>query len=361
MLEGPAQRYRNVVKSGGIEHDVAQQFAVDQLQRVFDDLIRNMSSRGFFSQLFPGLAEKNVRGVYLWGGVGRGKTFLMDVFYETLPFKEKKRLHFHRLMRLIHQLLKEYQGEIDPLKKVADFFFREVRVLCFDEFFVSDITDAMLLANLLEELFLRNVVLIATSNVEPRNLYENGLQRERFLPAIDLIYTNTVVFNLIGERDHRLRALEAAEIYYLSTDEDCDAHLNSFFATIANEAAETETTLDIENRSISVIRRSGGIAWFEFLELCDGPRSQNDYIELAKLFHTVIVSNLPRLLDDGIARRFVSLVDEFYDRNVKLILTAAVPLEQLYGGDVLSLVFQRTFSRLREMQSQEYLQLAHLP
>ncbi|RPG50224.1 MAG: AFG1 family ATPase [Gammaproteobacteria bacterium TMED1] len=361
MLEGPAKRYSQALETGEIEQDAAQQQAVRELQRVFDDLVRNRQPKRYFPQMFPRTAEKKVQGLYLWGGVGRGKTFLMDVFYESLPLKTKRRLHFHRFMRLVHKLLREYQGQADPLKQVANFLHKEARVICFDEFFVSDITDAMLLASLLKELFLRNMVLIATSNVEPRNLYEDGLQRQRFLPAIDLIYANTVVFNITGECDHRLRTLESVETCYLISGGDNEAHLKALFSKIAHNAGDVGAVLDIENRQLRTLCCSGGVVWFDFLELCDGPRSQNDYIELAKLFHTVIVSGVPRLVEDNKARRFISLVDEFYDRNVKLILSAAVPLEELYGGYLLWTIFQRTLSRLKEMQSREYLQLAHLP
>ena len=361
VLEGPAKRYSKALETGEIDKDMAQHQAILELQRVFDDLVKNRHSRRFLPPMFSRLAEKKVRGLYLWGGVGRGKTYLMDIFYGTLPLRKKKRLHFHRFMQLVHQLLREYQGQTDPLKQVADFFCKEAKVICFDEFFVSDITDAMLLASLMRELFLRNTVLIATSNVEPRYLYENGLQRQRFLPAIDLIYKNTVVFKIAGEFDHRLRALEAVPTCYLIEREDSEIHLMALFSKLAGNEGDGGVTLDIENRQIRTLYCSGGVVWFDFIELCDGPRSQNDYIELAKLFHTVIVSGVPRLAEDNKARRFISLVDEFYDRNVKLILSAGVSLEELYGGDLLLSVFERTLSRLKEMQTKEYLQRAHLP
>ncbi len=374
MSDGPVNRYQAALNAGEIQYDDAQQLVVEELQRLFDELTRTperqgLFSRVFVSKIFGGSADGPISGLYLWGGVGRGKTYLMDIFYECLPFDQKTRLHFHRFMRLVHRRLKENQGTPDPLKHIAAKFAEDARVICFDEFFVSDITDAMLLATLLEELFRRGVVLVATSNVEPKNLYKNGLQRRKFLPAIDLIYENTVVLNVDGDRDHRLRALQSAEIYHSPLDQSAEDNLRLCFSSIAPDISpdtspnrgEEGVALEIEGRTINAFRCAEGVVWFDFYEICDGPRSQNDYIELARLFQTVLVANVPKMEADNLTRRFISLVDEFYDRNVKLILSAAVPVEELYAGNLLSFEFERTVSRLKEMQSQEYLATEHRP
>ena len=364
MSDGPARRYQAAIDSNEIHYDAAQLVAVQELQRVFDEINQPREVPGLLSRLLGRRSERNPgNGLYLWGGVGRGKTYLMDVFFDCLPTSKKTRLHFHRFMRLVHQRLQQVQGESNPLKKVAASFANEAEVICFDEFFVSDITDAMILAYLLEELFQRGVLLVATSNVEPRNLYKNGLQRRKFLPAIELIYQHTQVVNVDGDRDYRLRALQSAEIYHSPLDQAATENLHKSFAAIAPDAGRPDVVLEIENRSVKTLQCADGVVWFGFVELCGGPRSQNDYIELARLFQTVLVSNLPQLDGnmDSEARRFISLVDEFYDRNVKLILSAAVPINDLYVGNLLTFEFQRTASRLVEMQTMEYLSREHRP
>jgi cell division protein ZapE len=287
----------------------------------------------------------------------------MDLFYEELSMKEKKRLHFHRFMREVHRKLRDFQGEPDPLKKVAASFAGQARVICFDEFFVSDITDAMLLAGLLDEMFRLGVTLVATSNVEPDHLYENGLQRRKFLPAIELLNAHTLVHNLDGGLDYRLRALESAEIYHYPLDDAAEIGLQAAFRSISPDEGKVAVVLPIEGRDIDTRRCGDGVAWFEFAALCDGPRSQNDYIELARLFQTVLVGNVPRFGEEkeDQARRFISLVDEFYDRSVKLIISAESPVVDLYQGKRLAFEFQRTESRLQEMQSKEYLAKQHRP
>jgi cell division protein ZapE len=277
--------------------------------------------------------------------------------------KEKKRLHFHRFMREVHRKLRDFQGESDPLKKVAASFAGQARIICFDEFFVSDITDAMLLAGLLDEMFRLGVTLVATSNVEPDHLYENGLQRRKFLPAIELLNAHTLVHNLDGGLDYRLRALESAEIYHYPLDDAAEIGLQAAFRSISPDEGKVAVVLPIEGRDIDTRRCGDGVAWFEFAALCDGPRSQNDYIELARLFQTVLVGNVPRFGEEkeDQARRFISLVDEFYDRSVKLIISAESPILDLYQGQRLAFEFQRTESRLQEMQSKEYLAKQHKP
>jgi cell division protein ZapE len=299
----------------------------------------------------------------MWGGVGRGKTYLMDLFFESLPEDKRLRLHFHRFMRKVHQDLNQLQGQKNPLDLVAANFARETQVLCFDEFFVSDITDAMILAGLLEGLVKRGVSLVATSNVEPDHLYENGLQRKKFLPAIALLNQHTEVLNVDGGTDYRLRVLELAEIYHSPLDEAADKGLMNSFRSLSPDAGESDIDLEIEGRSIRARCSGDGVVWFDFTALCEGPRSQNDYIELARLYQTVLISSVPLFNSEkeDQARRFISLVDEFYDRNVKLILSASVPIESLYEGSRLTFEFQRTASRLWEMQSHEYLAREHRP
>lgn len=364
----PLEQYQRDLQMDGFVYDPVQEATVKKLQRVYEALIEqpiapdNLVDR--FKALFSRPKIELVSGLYMWGGVGRGKTYLMDLFYESLPFKEKKRLHFHRFMRLVHKELVELEGEADPLKKIADRFVAQTRVLCFDEFFVSDITDAMLLGTLLTELFERGVTLIATSNIDPDNLYKDGLQRDRFLPAIDQIKRHVTVVEVDGGTDYRLRTLEKLELYHSPLGDEAWATLEQSFKELIPEEAEVrqDVDLDVESRQIRCIKVADDAVWFDFYALCDGPRSQNDYIELAREFHTVFISGLPEFdgIDDMV-RRFVNLVDEFYDRGVKLILSATVPLEELYLGGRLHFEFERTRSRLLEMQSQEYLALPHKP
>lgn len=364
MAEGPLTRYEAAVTRGEIESDVAQVEALKHLQRLYDDLLKPTPRAGFLDRLFNHRpVPPSVKGLYFWGGVGRGKTYLMDLFYESLPFDNKSRMHFHRFMRMVHKELRDLQGEKNPLERIASNFARRSRILCFDEFFVSDITDAMILAGLLDALFKHRVVLVATSNVEPRNLYKDGLQRSKFLPAIDLLEQNTFVLNVDGGVDYRLRVLELAEIYHYPLDEAADESLSRSFKSLSPDEGESDTTLEIEGREIRARWSGDGVAWFEFLAVCDGPRSQNDYIELARIFQTVLISDVPRfgLKTEDQARRFISLVDEFYDRNVKLILSAEVALTSLYEGERLKFEFQRTESRLTEMQTKEYLAREHRP
>ncbi len=303
-----------------------------------------------------------VKGLYLWGGVGRGKTYLMDMFYECVPGPGKLRMHFHRFMYRVHADLTRLAGRKNPLDGVADGLAAEARLLCFDEFFVSDIGDAMILGELLEKLFARGVTLVATSNIEPDRLYENGLQRARFLPAIAALNTHTEVLRVDGGLDHRLRALEQAEIYHHPLDDGAERALRLAFNSLIHEAAVPADVLLIAGREIPTRATAEDVAWFDFPALCDSPRSATDYIEIARIYHAVLLSNVPRFgaNDDDRARRFISLVDEFYDRGVKLIMSAAVPITELYAGTRLAFEFERTRSRLLEMQSHESVSYTHL-
>jgi cell division protein ZapE len=339
-------------------------------------------------------AHSLVRGVYLWGGVGRGKTWLMDLFFQSLPFAEKRRRHFHRFMHDVHAELKSLQRREAPLQSVADGIAREARVLCFDELFVADIADAMILGGLFAALFERGVTLVATSNLPPRELYKNGLQRQRFVPTIELLEKHLDVVAVEGATDYRLRQLTQAGTYLPSDAPGTRGRLAALFEELAgldgedggtanasgesrsrrivNQSgrpwpAPTDTdpgrTIEIEGRPIPVVRERGSVVWFDFMAVCSGPRSQEDYIEIARNYQSVIVSDVPVFdsLHEDEARRFIALVDELYDRNVNLIVSAAAPPTGLYRGDRIAFQFERTASRLIEMQSEEYLAREHRP
>ena len=333
----------------------------------FEDLESRLEAQrprrgGLRTMFFRGDPIETVRGLYIWGGVGRGKTFLMDLFFECLGIENKRRVHFHRMMHDVHDRMKTLSFVEDPLDKVAASIAQDTRVLCFDEFFVSDIGDAMILGKLLEGLFKRGVTLVATSNSKPDDLYKDGLQRQRFLPAIQLLNEHTEVVNMDSGTDYRLRLLQKAGTYLSPDDEVAAERLNYFFDESASLRIETDRDLDINGRDIRARRCAKGVAWFRFEDICDGPRSQADYIEIARWYPSVIISGVPQFdarLDDQ-ARRFIALVDEFYDRRVKLILSAATGVNELYTGTRLSFEFDRTTSRLIEMQSTEYLALPHL-
>jgi cell division protein ZapE len=303
------------------------------------------------------------RGLYFWGGVGRGKTMLMDWFYESLRFSRRERSHFYRFMRQVHAELRNVTRRTQPLETVAERLARRARIICLDEFFVADIADAMILAGLFAGLFRRGVTLVATSNVAPEELYKDGLQRERFLPAIELIQTHMEVVHLDGGIDYRLRQLEQAPTYLDATREQTSAQLKRRFSALAGDTATYPAVLSIENRRIAAVATGAGMAWFEFGELCAGPRSQNDYIELAHSYHTIFISNIPEFTaaDEDAARRFIAAIDEFYDRGVKIVVSAAAEPAALYHGERLQLEFQRAASRLVEMQSQHYLAGQHRP
>jgi cell division protein ZapE len=360
------ERYERELERGHAR-DPAQEEAVEHLERLAAALVVAPAHRRWQRLLarLPGVESRvePVRGLYLWGGVGRGKTWLMDLFHECLPFPDKLRSHFHRFMHGVHAQLATLSGERDPLERVAARIAARTRVLCFDELYVSDITDAMILGNLFDGLFRQGVTLVATSNSPPEQLYRDGLQRQRFLPAIALIEAHTEVLHVRGATDYRLRALERAEIYHSPLDDDAERNLRRCFDDMAPEAGARGARIEIAGRSLRTRERADGVVWFDFAELCGGPRSQTDYIELAREYQTVLVSGVPQLdaASDDAARRLIALVDELYDHSVKLIVSAAVPLDQLYLGERLAFEFRRCESRLREMQSHDYLARPHLP
>jgi cell division protein ZapE len=369
MNLNPTERYQKDLLRPGFISDPTQLLAVEKLQSLYDVLIKaHVAKKPLFSSVVDGLFGRSavpIRGLYFWGGVGRGKTYLMDNFYESLPFEKKMRIHFHRFMRRVHQDLSSLDKEKNPLSIVANNISKEARIICFDEFFVSDITDAMILAVLFTELFQRGVTLVATSNIIPDGLYKDGLQRARFLPAIALLNLHTEVVNIDGGADYRLRSLQQAELYHCPLDDEADQSLyDGFFSLVPDKEKIIKVQeLEVEGRVIVARYNAEDVVWFDFLAVCDGPRSQNDYIELAKEYHAVVISDIPELTAEreDQARRFINLVDEFYDRSVKLLISAEKPLNELYSGNRLRFEFDRTVSRLLEMQSNEYLSRPHKP
>ena len=357
----PGERYRRGAAAGEWQSDPAQLAVLPALDRIAATLAAG-DERTLWQRL-RGAAPDAPRGLYLWGRVGRGKTFLTELFCAALPTARKRRVHFHRFMQDVHARLRELEGRSDPLEEVAAGIASELRVLVLDEFFVADIGDAMILGNLLRALFARGVVLVTTSNAPPQDLYRDGLQRERFLPAIALIERHCEVVELVSPTDWRLRALKQAPVYWTPPGMDAERALQAAFARVAHGALRRGFDLAINDRHIPVRAEADGAIWFGFDALCEGPRGVADYIEIARAYHTVLVSNVPQFTPqtDDAARRFVELVDELYDRGVNLVLSAAAPILDLYDGERLRAEFARTESRLIEMQSEDYLAREHRP
>jgi cell division protein ZapE len=359
--------YQADLRRPEFRHDAAQENAVQQLARVQQELVSRYEAAREANALsrfrIARQARVPVRGLYMWGGVGRGKTYLMDLFFDSLPFRRKLRMHFHRFMQRVHRELKELQGTVNPLEVVADHLHQEAVVICFDEFFVTDITDAMILGGLFEQLFLRGVTLVATSNIEPDRLYWNGLQRERFLPAIAVLKQNVDVLNVDSGVDYRRRALEQADLYYTPLGDEANAHLETAFKHLSNGMPVSHELIHVNYREVEIRARTKDVLWCNYDELCEKPRSAEDCIELAREFQTVLLSDVPQMggWDDNATRRFINMIDEFYDRSVKLIISAAVPIAELYAGTRLKFEFERTKSRLLEMQSTEYIGREHKP
>ncbi len=366
----PLEKYRQDLTRDDFLYDAAQENAVKNLQRLYEDLQSKPLAVSSFKKVlnrwkktYKKQAVKPVKGLYFWGGVGRGKTYLVDTFYDCLPFENKMRVHFHRFMHRVHQELKGLTGQSDPLKIIAKKFAQETCIICFDEFFVSDITDAMILGTLFEELFSHNVTLVATSNIIPNELYRNGLQRERFLPAIKLINEHTDIINVDSGVDYRLRTLEQAEIFHYPLDQQANDNLHRYFKQLSCEVGEESINIEINNRQLPTVFVSDGVVYFDFSVLCESARSQGDYMEISQIYHTVLLANVKQMgpESDDSTRRFIALVDEFYERNVKLIMSAETSLETLYTGGNLVFEFKRCLSRLQEMQSHDYLASEHLP
>jgi cell division protein ZapE len=359
------ERYLRELGARGFVSDAAQVAVVARLDALRTRLLQEHEprlwrriTRRFWS---TGTAV-DTRGIYLWGDVGRGKTWLMDLFYDSLTLRARQRRHFHHFMRDVHLRLKQFGAVRDPLELLARRMAAQTRLLCLDELYVSDIADAMLLGGLFEALLRHGVMLVITSNSPPDGLYRDGLQRARFLPAIQLLERELEVIPMDGAVDYRLRQLQRQPIYLDSSCPSVGSALQTLFDDLANEHGDNSTQLEICGRNLQAIRRRGDVVWFGFSTLCDGPRSQEDYIEIAREFHAVVLSDVPvfdSAQHDNAARRFIALVDEFYDQGVKLLLSAAASPTELYRGERLQFEFQRTASRLIEMRTQEYLARPH--
>ncbi|TDR82844.1 cell division protein ZapE [Paludibacterium purpuratum] len=359
--QSPAAWYRAALERDGFIHDPAQAAAIERLTDLWERLLDFKTRRDRF--LGRSLRNPPVpKGLYLWGGVGRGKSFLMDAFYQCVPYRRKRRVHFHHFMAEVHRQLQSLAHETDPLLIVADRIALATRLLCFDEFHVSDIADAMILYRLLTAMFERGVVLVATSNYPPSGLYPNGLQRDRFLPAIALMESRLEVISVDGGNDYRLRELVRADLFKVPADAESEAQMAEMFRRLTLEAAERPHELELFGRRIELKRHAPGVIWFDFAALCGGPRAQTDYLEIARDYHTVFLSGIPALsaAEASEARRFTWLIDVLYDHRVKLVASSAVPAEQIYLDGVHAGEFFRTASRLTEMQSQSYLELPHL-
>jgi cell division protein ZapE len=357
----PREQYHHDIKQRQFCSDPLQLEALDRIEDLYQRIITTPPyTPGLFDRLLK-RAPEPVRGLYLWGGVGRGKTYLMDLFFNALPFKEKQRLHFHRFMQQIHAELQALPKSPDPLLIVAKSLAQQMRVLCLDELHVHDIGDAMLLGRLLEALFNNGVILVTTSNIPADQLYKNGLQRERFLPAIEQLKRHTESFYLDGRIDYRTQLLEKAGVYHLSDSDGSDAALKEYFLALAPEPNFNSSGLQINNRTIATRAESDDVVWFSFKELCETARSAADYIEISRLYHTVIISDIPAMTEavDDAAQRFIHLIDALYDHNVNIIISAAVPINQLYHGRRHQFAFQRTISRLQEMGSRRYHNQPH--
>ena len=359
--------YQEQLGKGQLQPDASQARIVELLQALLQRLEqsnRDVGRRGLLARFVPPRRQATpVKGLYIWGGVGRGKTWLLDLFYNQLPFEDKLRLHFHRFMRQVHQELARLKGEKNPLEKIAAELASGNRVICLDEFIVSDIGDAMILAGLLKTLFEKGVTLVTTSNTEPDRLYQDGIQRASFLPAITLLQRHTQVVELASDVDYRLRYLKQVKVYHTPLGVQAERMLEEEFERLAPEEGRSGVEISVNGRRIPVRRLADDLVWFDFMALCGPPRSQSDYLELARCYHTVLISDIPALgpAQDDATRRFLYLLDEFYDRNVKLIVSAAEAPEALYQGERLAFDFQRAVSRLQEMQSADYLARAHKP
>ncbi|WP_336803787.1 cell division protein ZapE [Erwinia aphidicola] len=370
----PLVRYQQALENGEYQPDEVQRAAMTRLDGIWQALSRvsppaSAASGGLFGKLnkLMGKSKSTVqapaRGLYMWGGVGRGKTWLMDMFFQSIPGQRKQRLHFHRFMLRVHQELTELQGQSDPLQIVADRFKAETDLLCFDEFFVLDITDAMLLGTLMEALFSRGITLVATSNIPPDDLYRNGLQRARFLPAIEMIKQHCEIMNVDAGIDYRLRTLTSAHLWMTPLGEETAKEMERMFVALAGKPRQSHEPLEINHRKLPTLGVAEGVVAMSFLALCGEGRSQHDYIELSRRFHSVLLYDVPVMIykTEDQARRFLALVDEFYERHVKLVVSAEASLYEIYQGTRLKFEYQRCVSRLQEMQSEEYLRLPHLP
>ncbi len=360
----PIQRYERDLQAEQILPDTAQRQAVEALEQLYYRVVeRQEQAWSWRARLFGTRRLPPTTGLYLWGGVGRGKTYLMDAFFDALPIEKKARLHFNRFMQRVHEDLTKLAGVKNPLTVIADQLVEEVHVLCFDEFYVSDIGDAMLLGGLMQLLFDRGITLVATSNIPPQDLYKDGLQRGQFMPAIKALEANVDVLNVDSGIDYRLRLLTQTDLYFCALNGDASDRLNSIFSDLTSGKKAEMGDIEINKRSLRVKGAVEGVLYCGFDVLCFQSRSASDYTQIAKEYSAVLIDELPQMdgsMEDG-ARRFITMVDEFYDRNIKLILAADAPMDALYIGRKLAFEFQRTLSRLIEMQSEDYLAREHRP
>ena len=355
----PAERYAQALASGQFLPDQEQAQAVHELDRVWQELIQRFkASKKAFRRFRRQTAPK---GVYMWGGVGRGKTWLMDQFYDSVPFRRKTRMHFHHFMQHVHRELNKLSGQRNPLDLVADQIYKEAVVICFDEFFVSNVTDAMILSDLFQKLFTRGITLVATSNIAPDGLYKNGIHRDRFIPTIEMVKKNCVILNVDSGVDYRLRVLKQAQLFKSPLTHEHKLWMAQRFTALTQTQTVSQEPIIINQRIVETIGHTEDVLWCEYSELCLKPRSPADFIEIANIYNTVLVSNVPHMTDylsEG-TRRFIYLVDEFYDRGVKLLLTSEDTIIDLYQGEKLAFEIERTRSRLLEMQSDDYLHTSH--
>lgn len=361
MIEilSPLSRYHHALESGQFILDPVQEAAVQALNQLWSELIAEDKAS---KKRFSFLRRRSIpKGVYMWGGVGRGKTWLMDQFFDALPFERKMRLHFHHFMQYVHQELNRYVGQKNPLERVADQIYSQASIICFDEFFVSSVPDAMILSDLFQMLFKRGMSLVATSNIMPDGLYKDGLHRDRFLPVIELIKQQCHILNVDAGIDYRLRILKQADLFKYPLSEQTGLWLKSRFNALAQSQKVSTDDIDINHRQVVALARTEDVLWCDFSELCFKPRSPADFIQIAHQYHTVLLSDIPELTDQfaDATRRFIYLVDEFYDCGVKLIITSHDSILTLYHGEKLSFEIERTRSRLLEMQSDEYLNKQH--
>ncbi|OGO94628.1 MAG: cell division protein ZapE [Coxiella sp. RIFCSPHIGHO2_12_FULL_42_15] len=353
----PFDYYSQQINAGLIQEDAQQREVIQRLQQIYEQLLKEQKRESHWSLRWLASFKKNtaIKGLYVWGSVGVGKTLIMDTFYLCCPVK-KIRLHFHLFLQHIHAELKAIQGQVNPLKTIAKKIRREAKVICFDEFFVSNITDAMLLGELFQTLFEEGICLITTSNVAPDHLYKEGLQRERFLPAIQAIKQHTVVYHMISHHDYRLTHLQKAGVYFTPLNQQSKKYMENAFLHLAGDETIETTDVEVLGRQVKTIRHTQTMIWFNFVAICGIPRSQNDYIALAEQYHTVLVSDIPILVPNALnfTTAFINLIDVFYDANVRVVISAAADIEHLYPEGRLRFEFARTQSRLIEMQSTDY-------
>lgn len=358
--QSPKAIYAASVASKKFTHDAVQEKAVNLLDKIWHEILnQNQKKRSIF-RFFN--TYKVPQGLYMWGGVGRGKTWLMDQFFDSLPIENKMRMHFHHFMKYVHNELHQLQGHQNPLNLVAEKIHKQATVICFDEFFVSNVPDAMIMSDLFQKLFNNGITLIATSNIEPDLLYKDGLHRDRFLPMIELLKNHCQILNVDSGIDYRLRVLKQAELFKSPLNQNTKDWLEARFTQLTSMQTVNTNSLEINHRLIENLGHTNDVLWCEFSELCLKPKSPADFIILAEQFNTILISNVPHLSDQfsDAVRRFIYLVDELYDRRVKVLMTSQDPILEIYSGDKLAFEIQRTRSRLLEMQSDEYLHLKHM-